>query len=114
MEQLQSKNYFSIDTTERLQLDQHKLLAQDHQLRRYHVHRGGNGRPLINKDKRLHMRQLFDVDVRLSLRTDAAEAGLHHTNVWHFLGLELKCLWKYEKSIRFRRKRTRWTFRASN
>ena len=45
---------------------------------------GGNGRPQISEEKRVRTSQLFRNYLRLSLRTVAAEAGVHHSTVWDF------------------------------
>ena len=55
-----------------------------------HAHMGGNGRPQISEEKRVRTRELFDDDLRLSLGTVAAEAGVHNKTVWDFWEKNLK------------------------
>lgn len=49
-----------------------------------------NGRPKISVEKIIRISQLFGDDSRLPLLTVAAEFGVDHRTVWHFLGKNLK------------------------
>lgn len=61
----------------------------DYQTRGSHSHRGGNGRPQISQGRRARIRELFDNNPRLSLRTVASEVGVAHSTVWNILRNEL-------------------------
>ena len=61
----------------------------DYQQRGTHTHRGGNGRPKISAQTKNRIRQLFDDDSRMSVRSVAAETSAPNATIWNFLRSDL-------------------------